>query len=348
MRPKARLTVAGLAASITGLLLAILISTAGADGTPAQTVVLGSVTGNPTASECQATVRCTYIGYNGIQFMVVPFDGTITSFSVNSGTMGGQVELRVLSSGTPPKDLNSQWTGAGTGPAETLKAGINTFAVDMPVQQGETIALDNDSGAPIFDNTSPAAQYASVAMYAPALPDGVTAYANRAQNGYSLLMSATVVSGTTTPTTTTTTTTTPQPPPVISRVYESNTSWREGLHPARTERRHTPVGTTFGFTLDQAATVDIELTHQIAGRSVRGACVAKNHRNSRAAVCARAVHEGDLIRAGHSGKNVVRFAGRVPRGRRLAPGRHVAGIIARDTAGQATSPVGLAFTILPG
>jgi hypothetical protein len=103
---------------------------------------------------------------------------------------------------------------------------INTFPVNIPVNQGETLALDNDSGSPIFDNTSPSAQYAAVAIYAPALPDGETAYVNRSQGGHSLLMSATVVSGTTTSTTTTTT----QPPPVISGAFESNPSWREAFH----------------------------------------------------------------------------------------------------------------------
>jgi hypothetical protein len=307
------------------------------------------VAGNPTASECPATVRCTYIPFNGIQFLTVPFDGTITSFSVNSSTAGGAVELRVLSSATPPQYLNGEWTGAGTGPAETLKAGVNTFSVNIPVKRGETIALDNDSGAAIFDNTSPSARYASVATYAPALPDGLTAYVNRTQGGYALLMSATVVPATTTTstTTTTTTTTTAASPPVISGAFESNGSWRERPRAARTPGRvRALVGTTFAFTLNQAATVAIEFTHQLPGRRSAGACVAQNQHNRRAAACTRAVSEGALIWAGHEGLNSVPFAGRVPAGGELAPGIHVASVIARNTAGEASNPVGLAFTIL--
>jgi hypothetical protein len=353
VRSHARLAIAGAAAAaaIVGLLLAMLISSAGADSTPGQTVVLGSVTGNPTATRCAATVRCTYIAFNGIQFMIAPFSGTITSFSVNSGTAGGKVELRVLSSTSPPEFLNDEWTGAGTGPAETLKAGINTFPVNISVTQGDTIALDDDSGSAIFDNSSPAAQYASVAEYAPALPDGVTAYANRAQNALSLLMSATVVSGTptstsTTTTSTTTTTPTTPPPPVVSSAFESHPSWREALRAAPHGGQH--VGTTFGFTLAQAATVDVGLTRQLPGRRISGACVATTKQTRRAAICTRAVHEGVLIWPGHAGANLVPFAGRIPNGRRLSSGSYVATIVARDAAGQASRPIGLAFSILGG
>lgn len=294
-------------------------------------------------------MRCTYIPFDGIQFMIVPFSGTITSFSVNSGTAGGQVELRVLSSSTPPEFLNDEWTGAGTGPAEALKVGINTFPVNISVTQGETIALDDQSGSAIFDTTSPSAQYASVAEYAPALPDGVTTYANRAQNGVSLLMSATVVSGTATSTSTTTTSTTTtspttQPPPVVSSAFESHPSWRESLRTASHRGRH--VGTTFGFTLDQPATVEIGLTRQLQGRRISGACVATTKRTRRAAVCTRAVEEGVLIWAGHTGTNRVPFAGRIPNERRLASGSYVGTIVARNAAGQASRPIGLAFSIL--
>jgi hypothetical protein len=332
--------IAAVAAAAAGLLLAVLIGSAGAD-TPGVTTVLGSVTGHPTVTECPATVRCTYIPFNGLQYLIAPFDGTITSFSVNSGTAGGQVELRVLSSATPPQSLNAQWTGAGTGPAETLNAGINTFAVSIPVKQGETIGLDNDSGAPIFDGTSPFAQYSSVVMYAPALPDGMTAYSNRGVTGNALLMSATLVSGTTT--------TTPSPPPVISHASESHSAWRVASGASRkARRRRAPVGTSFAFTLDQAATVTVELTRQLPGRWLGGACVALNRHNRGAAACTRAVGKGGLVWAGHTGTNAVPFAGRVPGMKLLAPGSYVATIIAHNAAGQASNAVGLEFTILAG
>lgn len=345
MRLRGRRLVAALAAGTAGLVLAVLISSAGADSAP-QTVVLGSVTGIPTATECPATVRCTYIAFDGIQFMVAPFDGTITSFSVNSGKAGGQVELRVLSSPSPPQFLNWIWTGAGTGPAETLRAGINTFPVDIPVKQGDTIALDNDSGAPIFDNTSPFAQYASVGMYAPALPDGYTTSANRGQGGYGLLFSATVVSSTVT-TATTPPPPPPPPPPVVSGAFESHGSWHESQGSAHAaSARPGPLGTTIAFKLDQRAAVTIDLMRQIRGRIVGGACVGRTHHLSRAPACTRSVDAGALLVAGHVGLNTVRFTGRLLAKRMLAPGSYVATIIARNATGQGSGAVGLPFTIL--
>ena len=58
--------------------------------------------------------------------------------------------------------------------------------------------------------------------------------------------------------------------------------------------------------------------------------------------------EGVLVWAGHAGTSVVRFAGRTPGGRRLAPGSYVATVVARNAAGQTSSSVGLAFKILAG
>jgi hypothetical protein len=108
------------------------------------------------------------------------------------------------------------------------------------------------------------------------------------------------------------------------------------------------VGTTFGFTLDQAATVDIGLTRQLQGRRISGACVAATTRTRRAAICTRAVHEGVLIWPGHAGTNRVPFAGRIPNEGRLSSGSYVATIVARNAAGQASRPIGLAFSILDG
>lgn len=48
--------------------------------------------------------------------------------------------------------------------------------------------------------------------------------------------------------------------PVLANVVQSRTIWREGNHSAVISRRRSPVGTTFSFTLGQAAAVKFEFT----------------------------------------------------------------------------------------
>jgi hypothetical protein len=328
---------------IGGLVPAGLIASAGADSPAVQ--VLGSVTGKPSASLCPASVRCTYIPSYGLGFLIVPFDGTITSFSVNSGSAGGQVELRVLSSTTPPRFLNGEWTGAGTGPVETLRAGINTFPVNIPVRQGETIALDNDSGAPIFDNNSPSAQYAAVAYYAPALPDGTTAFVNRAQYRYSLLMSATVVSETTT----TATLATPTTPPTLMNVRQSHRRWRLGTKLAKfAAAAKPPVGTTFRFALNESATVRFAFAQLLPGRKVNAKCMAQTSANRNHKACTRSVPRGSLSFSAGAGLHKLFFQGRLTRTRKLKPGTYTLTITATNAAGQRASKTLRSFTIVPG
>lgn len=340
--------VSGVVAALgaTALLLGALTTAANAEE-----ATLGSTSGVPTGSICAATVRCTYIPFNGIQFLVAPSDGTITSFSLNAAAASGPVELRVLSSPTPPAFLNDQWTGAGTSPPETLKEGLNTFAVDLPVKKGDTIALDDESGAPVFDTTSPFAKYAAVSEYAPAIPDGLTAWANRVQYEYGLLMSvsmvltpAPVTTGPTGPAITPTTTQTPAgAPPRIENAFEVHRLWREA--PARARARRVPLGTSFGVVLDQAATVTIAFTHQEPGRMSGATCEAFDANNSHGARCSRAVAAGRVVFAGHAGLNVTPFAGRTARGTLLSPGRYVATILARNASGQSSDASGLPFEI---
>jgi hypothetical protein len=175
-------------------------STAGA-ATTGQTVTLGSTTGDPSGNICFAGFNCTYAPFSGVNApeLQVPFDGTVTSFSVNSGSSGNTVELRVLRPAA-----GGQFTGAGTSPPQVLPGGPATFAVSLPVRAGDILGLDNSDSALMFDTTSPTA---ITAYYQPALADGATAPPNQSASGDRLLLSAVVVQATTTTTTTPTTTT---------------------------------------------------------------------------------------------------------------------------------------------
>jgi hypothetical protein len=137
-----------LVAAVAGLAVALATTTARGAG---QTVTLGSTSGSPSANICVGGIKCTYVPFTGVSNpgLQVPFDGTVTSFSVNAGSAGGSVGLRVLRPAAP-----GQYTGAGTSPPKTLGLGVSTFAVSLPVKAGDLLGLDNESSALMFDKSS--------------------------------------------------------------------------------------------------------------------------------------------------------------------------------------------------
>jgi alpha-tubulin suppressor-like RCC1 family protein len=161
----ARILVALLAAASGSA--AFAVSAAG--GSAPQTVTLGNASGEPNSNICSGSDDCTYVPYAGASDpeMQVPFDGTVTSFSVNAGSTGGKVELRVLRPAA-----GGRFTAVGTGPMETLGVtGINTFSVSVPVEQGDVLALDNESSALVFQASSGSA---STRYFEPAIAEGST------------------------------------------------------------------------------------------------------------------------------------------------------------------------------
>jgi hypothetical protein len=306
-------------------------ATAGAATTP-QTVTLGSTTGSPTANICLAGINCTYAPFSGVEApgLQVPFNGTVTSFSVNSGSAGNHVELRVLRPAT-----GGQFTGAGTSPAETLGAGPTTFTVSLPVKAGDILGIDNSDSALMFDAT-PSAITAYYEL--PALADGATAAPNHNQTGDRLLLSAVVVQTGTTTTTTTTTTMAP----TITGLRQARRTWREGTRPATIARAAT--GTVFTFDLSAAARVTVTFTGKVAGRRVGARCAAPTGANRHRPSCARTVHPGRLAFPGHAGANAIGFDGLL--GRHLLPlGQYTARFTASNAHGQAT-PATVTFKIV--
>ena len=254
----------------------------------------------------------------------VPFDGTVTSFSVNSGSATGAVQLRVLRPAA-----NGQYTGAGSSSLQNLAGGPQTFTVSMTVQAGDVLALDNSSSALLFDAST--ANPVFTAYYQPAtsgpsgLPDGSTGAPNTNKTGYRLLLSATVVgstmttststTGTTTVTTTvsggtTTVTRTITAPPVIGNPTQSHSSWRVGK------------GTTFAFGLSTNAKVTLTFRRHVGHGTVKA---------------------GSLSFNGHPGTVRRSFKGR-PGGKRLTKGRYTVTITAANSAGTSKS-VSLGFKV---
>ena len=119
--------------------------------------------------------------------------------------------------------------------------------------------------------------------------------------------------------------------PVISRLRQSHRRWRKGHGPARVsalaarrKRKAPPLGTTFSFKMNESAKVTFKFTRR------RG-----RHR----------VNVGKLTFAGHTGRNRVRFQGRLARHRKLHPGRYKLTATA-SVEGLRSKPKSLRFTIV--
>jgi hypothetical protein len=110
------------------------------------------------------------------------------------------------------------------------------------------------------------------------------------------------------------------------------------------------VGTTFRFTLNQAATVRFAFDQLLPGRKLRnGKCVAQTAGNRRNKACTRSVPRGSLSFNAGAGLHRLFFQGRVTRTRKLQPGTYTLTITATDAAGQrATKGPLRSFTIVPG
>jgi hypothetical protein len=350
VRIRARQLTLLLASLVAGAVVATAIGTAGAQNQA--TVTLGSPNGAPSGNICAASINCTYLPFTNSSSpeLQVPFDGTVTSFSINSGSGSGSVKLRVLRPAA-----NGQYTGAGTSPAQTLATGTNTFAVSLPVKAGDLIGLDNDSSALMFDTSD--ANAVTKYYQLPSLADGATAAPNNTRNGYRLLLSAVVKSSptstnttiTTSTTNTTTTILTTLPPgvaPTISDARLTHRRFRAGSRSTPVLAR-APVGTTFRFTLSAPARVRIAITHKVKGLRKGSKCVAPTAklRRQHARACKRTVSAGTLTRTNEpAGFDGIPFTGRI-RGRALKPGSYRAVLSARNTGGSAT-PRALSFAVV--
>lgn len=135
----------------------------------------------------------------------------------------------------------------------------------------------------------------------------------------------------------------PGPSPLIKNSRQSTTRWREDNRLARISRAKTPIGTTFSFSLNEQAMVSFSFT-QLLSQGAHG-CPTKTHKNVKRHGCDNTVTRGALSFTGHSGTNIVVFAGRISRTDKLKPGRYELAITATNTAGQRSTPVTLIFTI---
>lgn len=153
----------------------------------ADTVTLGSTAATgPLTNVCVAGISCTYVPFSNVYSpsLVVPFDGRITSFSVNSASNSATVQLRVLRPAN-----GGRFTGAGTSAnAVITAAGVSTFATNLPVRTGDILGLENSNSALLFDAGTLTTFTAYYSL--PALGDGASAAPNTISKDRRLLLSA--------------------------------------------------------------------------------------------------------------------------------------------------------------
>jgi hypothetical protein len=133
----------------------------------------------------------------------------------------------------------------------------------------------------------------------------------------------------------------------MTGVSQSAGTWRAGNALAQiTRSRKPPIGTTFKFNLDQAATARFTFTAVSVGRMVGKRCSRPTKGNSHKRRCTLRLTAGTLSLRARLGADKVRFQGRVSSAKKLKPGRYTVAITATNAAGQRSSAHTLSFTIV--
>jgi hypothetical protein len=103
-------------------------------------------------------------------------------------------------------------------------------------------------------------------------------------------------------------------------------------------------GTTFTYTLSEAATARIVISQRRPGRRQGIRCVAPRRSLRKKARCTIITRKGELTRVSHQGANRVAFSGRIG-SKALSPGSYSATITATDAAKNTSGPKTISFTI---
>jgi hypothetical protein len=150
----------------------------------AKTTNVGNANGNPTMNICLFQFDCTYINYkSGKTTDVVRHTGTITSWSLNAGSQGGTVRLRVLR-----PVAGGKFTAIRSSALRTVSTtGLNTFPAHLGVRKGDVLALSNDSSG-IYMAKSPAGT--AIRYFSNPFGDGSTGAPDRTATQLHLLLSA--------------------------------------------------------------------------------------------------------------------------------------------------------------
>ena len=120
-----------------------------------------------------------------------------------------------------------------------------------------------------------------------------------------------------------------------------------GAHrtPLAGRRHRAPRGTAFRFNVTETGSVRIQIQRARPGRRVRGRCRKPSKRLRSRKRCTRWSRAGTLTRRVAAGETRVAFSGRLGR-KALKPGAYRAVLVARDAAGNRSSPALLRFRVV--
>jgi hypothetical protein len=219
-----------------------------------------------------------------------------------------------------------------------------------------SIPASGTAGSPVSFAVSPSDVWSPIASTNWSFGDGQSATGTTVSHTYAkpgsyaiTLSSTDTLANATSATATITIASATTSPPRLTHVDQTHGRWREGTRRAALARTSTgavPVGTTFGFTLNEAARVSLAFSQTAIGRRVAGHCRTSGIHNRRAPRCRRALIRGTLVYTTTAGRHHVAFDGRI--GRKHVPlGAYTVTIIATNlSTRQRSRPRTLRFTIL--
>jgi len=136
----------------------------------------------------------------------------------------------------------------------------------------------------------------------------------------------------------------PDLPPALSALSVTRRTFA-AVGKTRAAATRVPRGTTFRFTLSEAARVRVVFARKTAGRRVGGRCLAATPARRKRAKCTRYVTVGSISVSAVAGRNSVKFSGRL-KGRALASGAYRASFTATDAAAQRSAVRTVSFRVV--
>lgn len=137
------------------------------------------------------------------------------------------------------------------------------------------------------------------------------------------------------------------PPPVLGKLSITNRRFAVAALLGSAAKPKVKRGTSFRYTLSEAATARFTIERSATGRRVGKKCRPQTRANAGHKKCVRFKRIGAFSRAAKAGRNTTKFSGKLGR-RKLKPGSYRATAIATDSAGGKSKAKRVAFrTVRP-
>jgi hypothetical protein len=172
--------------TLIALAAAAVVSLSAAPAAFANTTPVGNSSGTPSANICLLSFDCTYVNYqHGHPTDVVKHTGTLVNWSLNAGSVGGQVQLRVL------RPIgHGKFTFVHSSALQTVTTtGENAYSAHIKVKAGDVLALSNASSG-LYMASAPAGT--CVQYFDSSVPDGWSGTPDQNAPQLHLLLSANV------------------------------------------------------------------------------------------------------------------------------------------------------------